>query len=210
MLIILILLIILFFFLFSSRLLHFLFSIFLITFYVFFIFFFRNPKIDLKEINKKEYTKLVVSPANGKIIEIKKVFENEFLNKNCICISIFMSPLDIHVNRYPISGKVVYAKYHIGKYMIAWLKKSSLNNEHTTVVIRTKTGENILFRQIAGFIARRIVLYSKINDVAKKGEEFGFIKFGSRVDIFIPNTSIIKVKKGEKVIGGITIISILP
>ncbi|WP_185858359.1 phosphatidylserine decarboxylase family protein [Blattabacterium cuenoti] len=193
------------FFLFS-RLIFFLISMFLIVHYIFFIFFFRNPKRSLKYDNDfgKE---IVISPADGKIVEIQKVFENEFLKKNCICISIFMSPLNVHVNRFPVSGKVIYVKYHPGKYLIAWLKKSSLNNERTTIVVKTSKGKKILFRQIAGFLARRIVLYAKKNTIARKGEEFGFIKFGSRIDIFLPLNSTVLIKKGEKVIGGETKIS---
>ncbi|WP_185870896.1 phosphatidylserine decarboxylase family protein [Blattabacterium cuenoti] len=203
----LILLIIFSFFLFSKLLYSFIFMFLIIIFYSFLIFFFRNPKIDLQKINKEE--NVVISPADGKIIELKKVFEKEFLNKNCICVSIFMSLFDVHVNRYPVSGKVIYSKYHPGKYMVAWLSKSSLKNEHTTIVVNTKENKKILFRQIAGFLARRIVLYAKNNFFVKKGEEFGFIKFGSRIDIFIPENSIIKVKKGERVTGGITKISII-
>ncbi|AWU43663.1 phosphatidylserine decarboxylase family protein [Blattabacterium sp. (Cryptocercus kyebangensis)] len=182
---------------------------FLIIFYAFFLFFFRNPKRNLSKKNPKN-DKEVVSPSDGKILEIKKIFESEFLQKNCICISIFMSPLNVHVNRFPVSGKIIYVRYHPGKYWLAWNKKSSLNNERTTTVIETNTKQKILFRQIAGFLARRIILYSKENYLAKKGEEFGFIKFGSRIDIYLPLDSIIFIKKGEKVIGGETIISIIP
>ncbi|AWU44235.1 phosphatidylserine decarboxylase family protein [Blattabacterium punctulatus] len=183
---------------------------FLIIFYAFFLFFFRNPK---KNLSKKKFKNdnEVISPSDGKILEIKKIFESEFLQKNCICISIFMSPFDVHVNRFPVSGKIIYVRYHPGKYWLAWNKKSSLNNERTTTVIETiNTKKKILFRQIAGFLARRIILYAKENCLAKKGDEFGFIKFGSRIDIYLPLDSIIFIKKGEKVIGGETIISIIP
>ncbi|WP_185868863.1 phosphatidylserine decarboxylase family protein [Blattabacterium cuenoti] len=208
-LMIILLLIFIFFFIFSS-VIFFLLSIFLVVFYVFLIFFFRNPKKFFYDENfydkKKE---IIVSPADGKIVEIQNIFETEFLKNKCICISIFMSPFDVHVNRYPVSGKVIYTKYHTGKYFIAWLKKSSLENEHTTIVVETNNKNKILFRQIAGFLARRIILYAKKNSVIKKGEEFGFIKFGSRIDIFLPLNSLILVKKGEKVSGGETEISII-
>ncbi|ACY40246.1 phosphatidylserine decarboxylase [Blattabacterium sp. (Blattella germanica) str. Bge] len=206
-LIIILLLILTSFFLFSN-LISFFVSIFLIMFYVFIIFFFRNPKRHFQDKNRDQ--KIVLSPADGKIVEIQNIFETEFLKKNCICISIFMSPFNVHVNRFPVSGKVIYTKYHPGKYFIAWLKKSSSNNERTTVVVETSNGKKILFRQIAGFLARRIILYAKKNSIVKKGEEFGFIKFGSRVDIFLPLNSVILVKKGEKVSGGETRISIIP
>ncbi|WP_185877740.1 phosphatidylserine decarboxylase family protein [Blattabacterium cuenoti] len=180
---------------------------FLSIIYSFFLFFFRNPtRYFLNKIEKN----VLVSPADGKILTIKKIFENEYLKTKCIKISIFMSPFDLHVNRYPISGKIIYVKYHPGKHLIAWLKKSSLKNEHTTVVIQTINEKKILLRQIAGFIARRIVCYAKEKSIVNKRDDLGFIKFGSRVDIFVPIDSKILVKKGEKVIGGITDISILP
>ncbi|WP_185865843.1 phosphatidylserine decarboxylase family protein [Blattabacterium cuenoti] len=207
--IIILLLIFVSFFLFSN-LISFFTSIFLIIFYVFLIFFFRNPKKFFHEKNCDKEKEIVISPADGKIVEIKNIFETEFLKKNCICISIFMSPFNVHVNRFPVSGRVIYTKYHPGKYLIAWFKKSSLNNERTTIVIKTNKGKKILFRQIAGFLARRIILYARKNSIAKKGEEFGFIKFGSRIDVFLPLNSVILVKKGEKVSGGETIISIIP
>ncbi|MDR1804781.1 MAG: phosphatidylserine decarboxylase family protein [Flavobacteriales bacterium] len=179
-------------------------SFFLITLYSFFLFFFRNPKRNFS-YNENE----VISPADGKILEIKSVFENEYLKKDCICISIFMSPFNVHVNRFPVSGIITYVRYHPGKYWFAWNKKASFQNERTTTVVETKEKQKILFRQIAGFLARRIIIYAKKNFLAKKGEEFGFIKFGSRVDIYLPLKSIIIIKKGEKVIGGKTIISII-
>ncbi|WP_238784249.1 phosphatidylserine decarboxylase family protein [Blattabacterium cuenoti] len=187
-------------------------SIFFIVLYVFFIFFFRNPKINFYDNTSynENKEKEIVSPADGKIVDIKKIFENEFIRKDCICISIFMSPFNVHVNRFPISGKIIYVKYHPGKYIIAWFQKASLNNERTTTVIETKKKQKILFRQIAGFLARRISIYAKKGSLVRKGEEFGFIKFGSRVDVYLPLKSTILIKKGEKVIGGKTKISIIP
>ncbi|WP_185863075.1 phosphatidylserine decarboxylase family protein [Blattabacterium cuenoti] len=208
---VIIVLLLTFFFFLLSRLIYIFLSIFLIVFYFFLIFFFRNPKRNFYDIHQENYDKeVIVSPADGKILDIKQILENEFFKKNCVCISIFMSPFNVHVNRFPVSGKIIYVKHHPGKYIIAWAPKSSLHNEHTTTVIKTSRGNEVLFRQIAGFLARRIVLYAKKNSLVKKGDEFGFIKFGSRVDIFLPLNSIILVKKGEKVIGGGTKISIIP
>jgi phosphatidylserine decarboxylase precursor-related protein len=205
------LLLIIFSFLLLSKLIWIFLSIFFIVFYIFLILFFRNPKRNFYEIQAKNYNEeIIISPADGKILSIQEIFENEFLKKNCICISIFMSIFNVHVNRFPVSGKIVYVKYHPGKYRIAFFPKSSSQNEHTTTVVKTNKGENILFRQIAGFLARRIILYARENSIVKKGDEFGFIKFGSRVDIFLPLHSIILVKKGEKVTGGETKISIVP
>ncbi|AGW85995.1 Phosphatidylserine decarboxylase proenzyme [Blattabacterium sp. (Nauphoeta cinerea)] len=208
---VIIILLLTFFFFLLSRLIYVFLSIFLISFYLFLIFFFRNPKRNFDKIHKKNYDKeIIISPADGKIMDIKQVIENEFFKKNCVCISIFMSPFNVHVNRFPVSGRIIYVKYHPGKYIIAWFPKSSLYNEHTTTVIKTPRGNKILFRQIAGFLARRIILYAKKNSLVKKGDELGFIKFGSRVDVFLPLNSIVLVKKGEKVIGGGTKISIIP
>ncbi|WP_202985482.1 phosphatidylserine decarboxylase family protein [Blattabacterium cuenoti] len=190
-----------------SKLTNFFISVLLISLYIFLLFFFRNPK---RNFPYSENEKEIISPADGKIVDIKKSFENEYLQKYCICISIFMSPFNVHVNRFPISGKIIYVKYHPGKYLIAWFQKASLNNERSTIVIENKKKQKILFRQIAGFLARRIVLYAKEGFFVKKGEEFGFIKFGSRVDIYLPLNSILLIKNGEKVIGGKTKISIIP
>ncbi|ACX84025.1 phosphatidylserine decarboxylase [Blattabacterium sp. (Periplaneta americana) str. BPLAN] len=192
-----------------SRLLNLFIFSFSIILYCFLIFFFRNPKRIISISHYKDESK-VLSPADGKVIGIKKTLENEFIKKKCICISIFMSPFDVHINRFPVSGKIIYAKYHPGKYWLAWDTKASLNNERTTTVVETRTKKEILFRQIAGFLARRIVFYAKKNSIARKGEEFGFIKFGSRVDIYLPLDTFILIKKGEKVIGGKTVISIIP
>ncbi|WP_185857788.1 phosphatidylserine decarboxylase family protein [Blattabacterium cuenoti] len=204
--------VIIFSFFLLSRFIFVFISVFFVILYLFFVFFFRNPKrISYDENYDQNYNKeSIVSPADGKILNVQPVFENEFLKKNCICISIFMSPFNVHVNRFPVSGKIIYVKYHTGKHVIAWLPKSSLQNEHSTIVVESTKGNRILFRQIAGFLARRIVLYAKKDSIIKKGDEFGFIKFGSRVDIFLPLKSIILVKKGEKVIGGETRISFIP
>jgi phosphatidylserine decarboxylase len=164
--------------------------------------FFRNPKRTLT-INENA----IISPADGKVVVIEEVEETEFLNKKCRQISIFMSPFNVHINRFPISGIVKYVKYHPGKYLVAWHPKSSTENERTTVVVEHKNGTPILFRQIAGALARRIVYYCKENDAAQQASEMGFIKFGSRVDVFIPLDAKVKVNLEDKVIGGVSIIA---
>jgi len=166
--------------------------------YGFIVWFFRNPeRLGSAEPND------VIAPVDGKVVVIEEVEENEFLKCKCIQLSIFMSPLNVHVNRYPVSGKVVYTKYHPGKYLVAFHPKSSELNERTTVVVETANGKNVLFRQIAGAVARRIVLYSKKDDNAEAGKEYGFIKFGSRLDVFLPLDTEILVKIGDKTKGGI-------
>ena len=166
------------------------------------LYFFRNPKRNIKIDSDR-----ILSPADGKIVAINNVFENEFLKSERIQISIFLSPLDIHVNRYPVSGDIIYSKHHHGHYLVAWHPKSSEKNERTSVVIKNKKFGKILYRKIAGAIARRIVNYAKENSYAEQGDDSGFIKFGSRVDIFLPLESDVKVKVGDRVMGGITIIA---
>lgn len=167
-------------------------------FFGFIVWFFRNPeRLGTSEIND------IIAPVDGKVVVIEEVEENEFLKSKCIQLSIFMSPLNVHVNRYPVSGKVIYTKYHPGKFLVAFHPKSSELNERTTVVVENENGRNVLFRQIAGAVARRIVLYSKKGDKAKAGDEYGFIKFGSRLDIFLPLDTEILVKIGDKTKGGI-------
>ena len=166
------------------------------------LYFFRNPKRNIIKDSEK-----VISPADGKIVAINNVYENEFLNSERIKISIFLSPLDIHVNRYPVSGDIIYNKHHHGDYLVAWHPKSSEKNERTSVVIKNKKFGEILYRQIAGAFARRIVNYAKENSYVKQGDDSGFIKFGSRVDLFLPIDTEVKVKVGERVVGGISIIA---
>ncbi|MEC8367318.1 MAG: phosphatidylserine decarboxylase family protein [Bacteroidota bacterium] len=164
--------------------------------------FFRNPKRNTI-INNDH----ILSPVDGKIVIIEKVFEKEFFKDERLQVSIFMSPLNVHVTRYPICGKVIFSKYHPGKYLVAWHPKSSEKNERTTIVLETKKFGNILYRQIAGALARRIVNYAKVDEFIKQGEDAGFIKFGSRVDLFLPLDSSIKVKLNDKVKGGESIIA---
>ena len=137
-------------------------------------------------------------------MQIKKVSEDEFFGDERLLVSIFMSPLNVHVTRYPCDGEVVYSQYHPGKYLVAWHPKSSTLNERTTVVIRHQTGQEVLYRQIAGALARRIVNYAKKGDTARQGSDAGFIKFGSRIDIFLPLNAHIKVNEGQLVKGLIT------
>ncbi|MFV0305642.1 MAG: phosphatidylserine decarboxylase family protein [Moheibacter sp.] len=166
--------------------------------YGFIIWFFRNP-----DRNGTSTPNDIIAPVDGKVVVIEEVEENEFIKNKCIQLSIFMSPLNVHVNRYPVSGKVIYTKYHPGKYLVAFHPKSSELNERTTVVVETESKKNVLFRQIAGAVARRIVLYAQKDDDAKAGVEYGFIKFGSRLDIFLPLGTDILVKLGDKTKGGI-------
>lgn len=162
--------------------------------------FFRNPKRIISPDNNK-----ILSPVDGKIVVIESVFEKEYFKDNRRQVSIFMSPLNIHVTRYPISGKVSYSKYHPGKYLVAWHPKSSEENERTTVVIKSTEYGEILYRQVAGALARRIVNYAKEGDEVNQGDDAGFIKFGSRVDLFLPlnlpiNVVLNQVAKGAKTI----------
>lgn len=141
----------------------------------------------------------VVCPADGKVVVIERVFEPEFLKKDCMQISIFMSPLNVHANYVPIGGKVIYTQYHKGKYLVAWHPKSSTENERSTLVIETSNQQQVLVRQIAGALARRICFYPTVGKEYQKGDEFGFIKFGSRVDVFLPMDAEIKVSIGQVV-----------
>ena len=164
--------------------------------------FFRNPKRNTVISDDK-----ILSPVDGKVVIIKKVFEKEYFKDERLQISVFMSPINVHVTRYPSSGEIVFSKYHPGDYLVAWHPKSSEKNERTTIVLKTKTFGEILYRQIAGALARRIVNYAKVGANAIQGEDAGFIKFGSRVDLFLPLGSKVKVKLNQKVIGGETVIS---
>ncbi len=168
-------------------------------FLILFLIFFRNPP----RLHQTPHRDMILSPADGKVVVIEKTTENEFLKSESIQISVFMSPLNVHSNRSPVDGEVVFQKYHSGKYLVAWHPKSSELNERNTVVIRHDE-KNIVVRQIAGKVARKIVSYVKEKDKLKQGQEFGFIKFGSRVDVFIPTDSEITVKIGDIVQGGVT------
>lgn len=152
---------------------------------------------------------VVLAPADGKIVIVKEVYEGEFLKQNCIQVSVFMSVFNVHINWFPVKGNVKYYKYHPGRYLVAMHPKSSEKNERTTIVVENERGV-VLFRQIAGYLARRIVCYAKESSLVKQGDQAGFIKFGSRVDIFLPLDARVQVTKGQKVTGTQTIIATLP
>ncbi|MCL2502453.1 MAG: phosphatidylserine decarboxylase family protein [Bacteroidales bacterium] len=170
---------------------------------LFLLFFFRKP-------NRAFHVdpKAIISPADGKIVIIEKVVEQEYLKEHRIQVSVFMSVFNVHVNWFPVSGRIEYARHHNGHFHVAWHPKSSEQNERTTVVIN-QGGKKILFRQIAGLIARRIVSYAKVGKEVPQCGQAGFIKFGSRVDLLLPLNSKIAVKKGQKVKGGQTVIAYL-
>ncbi len=164
--------------------------------------FFRNPS---RKIIIDDNT--IVAPADGKVVVIEETTETEYFKDKRLQISIFMSPINVHVNRFPIGGIVKYAKYHPGLFLVAWHPKSSTENERTTIVVEHKNGQEVLFRQIAGALARRIVYYCKEGDKATQGNEFGFIKFGSRVDLLLPTNVKVKVNLEQKVKGNETVIA---
>jgi len=173
--------------------------IFLVWFWV--LWFFRLPTRTHSSGEDK-----IVAPADGKVVVIEETFEPEYFKDKRLQVSIFMSPLNVHVNRNPISGVVKYMKYHAGKYLVAWHPKSSTENERTTLVIANDKME-LLMRQIAGAMARRICYYVKEGDEVKQNDEFGFIRFGSRVDVFFPVGTKLDVKIGDVVQGGVTVLA---
>lgn len=175
-----------------------------IAFYLLVLQFFRNPVIQVEE-NPAH----ILAPADGKVVAIEETTESEYLGERRILVSIFMSPFNVHVNRSPVGGRVSYLKYHPGKYLVAWHPKSSTENERTTVAVRTTTGAEILVRQIAGALARRIRCYVHPGDVIRQGAEFGFIRFGSRVDVFVPLSARVTVQIGEAVKGGRSLLATL-
>jgi len=164
--------------------------------------FFRIPVFEVQ----KDATK-ILAPADGKVVVIEETEEQEYLKSRRKQISIFMSPINVHVNRMPVGGTISYFKYHPGKYLVAWHPKSSTENERTTVVAKMNNGTEILFRQIAGALARRIKWYVKEGQPLNQGDEFGFIKFGSRVDIFLPLDANVTVQVGDVTKGGKTVIA---
>ncbi len=164
--------------------------------------FFRNPK---RLGNKQDHHAL--SPVDGKVVVIEEVFEKEYFNEKRLQVSIFMSPINVHVTRYPVDGKVIFSKYHPGKFLVAWHPKASEENERTTVVVENPFFGKVMHRQIAGALAKRIVNYAKLEEQVHQGADSGFIKFGSRVDVFLPLDSKIMVTLNQKVKGGVTIIA---
>lgn len=173
-----------------------------IAFLVIILQFFRNPKV-VTPLNAAH----VISPADGKVVVIEEVEEPEYFKGKRLQISVFMSPFNVHVNRNPIAGLVKYFKYHPGKYLVAWHPKSSTENERTTTVIQHSNGTEVLFRQIAGALAKRIVWYVKEGQTVQQGAEMGFIKFGSRIDIYLPVGTKVNVELDQKVKGGKTVLA---
>lgn len=173
-----------------------------IIIYLIILQFFRSPR--RKTV---QHPKQIIAPADGKVVVIEEVVETEYFNTPRRQVSIFMSPVNVHINRNPLSGVVSFFKYHPGKYLVAWHPKSSTENERTTIVVRHDSGVEVMFRQIAGALARRICWYVKEGDTVNQGEEFGFIKFGSRVDIFLPLDAKILVNLGDKPVSGKTVIA---
>ncbi|SDR76475.1 phosphatidylserine decarboxylase [Polaribacter sp. KT25b] len=177
-------------------------QVIMLGFVVIVLQFFRNPA---------RHTKLdenqIIAPVDGKVVVIEEVEEPEFFKDKRLQISIFMSPINVHVTRYAMSGIIKYSKYHPGKYLVAWHPKASTENERTTVVVENKTFGNVLYRQIAGALAKRIVNYAKVGDKVVQGTDAGFIKFGSRVDVYLPIGTKVNVKLGDKVKGGVQVIA---
>lgn len=170
-----------------------------LVFFIIIIQFFRDPKV-VTPINEEH----IIAPADGKVVVIEEVEEPEYFKGKRLQVSIFMSPFNVHVNRNPVSGMVTYDKYHPGKYLVAWHPKSSTENERTTFVIQARNGQEVLFRQIAGALAKRIKWYIKKGQPVKQGGEMGFIKFGSRIDLYLPLNTTVDVAIGDKVKGGLT------
>ena len=164
--------------------------------------FFRNP-VRNTIINENH----IKCPVDGKVVNIEKVYEKEYFKDERLQVSIFMSPFNVHVTRYPISGKVNFSKYHPGEYLVAWHPKSSEKNERTTIVLENEVVGEILYRQIAGALARRIVNYAEVGENVRQGKDAGFIKFGSRVDLFLPVDSVLNIEINQHVRGGEDIIS---
>lgn len=172
--------------------------------YILVLQFFRNPSRSAPQDDHH-----IIAPADGKIVSIEEIDESEYFQRKMMQISIFMSPLNVHVNRYPVSGEVIYAQYHPGAFLVAWHPKSSTLNERTTVVLRTAQDREIMYKQIAGAVARRIVMYASRGQKVIQGKDSGFIKFGSRVDIVLPLDADIRVKVGDSAKGGEQILATL-
>ena len=175
------------------------FALFLVWFWI--VAFFRLPFRNMVHGEQK-----IICPADGKVVVIEETFEPEYFKDKRLQVSIFMSPINVHVNRNPVSGVIKYMKYHPGKYLVAWHPKSSTENERTTLVIGNDNGD-LLMRQIAGALARRICYYVQEGDTVKQNDEFGFIRFGSRVDVYLPLGTRIDVKIGDVVKGGVTVLA---
>lgn len=173
-----------------------------VIFFLLILQFFRNPN-RVTSVNDNHVT----APVDGKVVAIEEVFEKEYFKDNRLQVSIFMSPINVHVTRHPVSGKVVYSEYHPGEYLVAWHPKSSEKNERTSVVVENPKFGKVLYRQIAGAMAKRIVNYAKVDDEVIQGSDSGFIKFGSRVDLLLPLNTKMEVKLNQKVKGGLSVIA---
>ncbi len=174
----------------------------LLIFLILILQFFRNPK-RVTELNDDQ----IIAPVDGKVVVIEEVEETEYFKDKRLQVSIFMSPINVHVTRYALGGVVKYSKYHPGKYLVAWHPKSSTENERTTIVVENKSFGAVLYRQIAGALAKRIVNYAVEGDQVVQGTDAGFIKFGSRVDVFLPLNTKLNVKIGDRVKGGVQVIA---
>jgi len=174
----------------------------ILVFVILILQFFRNPKRNFQLDDNQ-----VLSPVDGKVVVIEEVFEKEFFNEKRLQVSVFMSPINVHVTRYPVGGEVVYSKYHPGKYLVAWHPKSSEENERTTVVVLSKKFGAVLHRQIAGALAKRIINYANKGQKVEQTTDSGFIKFGSRVDVFLPLDATIQVTLNQKVKGGVSVLA---
>ncbi|ARV14954.1 phosphatidylserine decarboxylase family protein [Polaribacter sp. SA4-12] len=177
-------------------------QILIIGFLIIILQFFRNPK-RVAPLNDN----VLVAPVDGKVVVIEEVEEPEYFKGKRLQVSIFMSPINVHVTRYAMSGVVKYSKYHPGKYLVAWHPKASTENERTSIVVNNKSFGDVLYRQIAGALAKRIVNYAKVGDKTIQGADAGFIKFGSRVDLFLPLGTKLNVSLGDKVKGGVQVIA---
>ncbi|MCH4824108.1 phosphatidylserine decarboxylase family protein [Gramella lutea] len=173
-----------------------------ILFFLLIIQFFRNPTRTTNHNNEH-----IIAPVDGKVVAIEEVEEKEYFKDKRLQISIFMSPINVHVTRHPVGGKVTYSKYHPGKFLVAWHPKSSEENERTTVVVKNEVAGEILYRQIAGALAKRIVNYAEEGSEVVQGSDSGFIKFGSRVDVFVPIGTKVNVEINQKVKGGVSVIA---
>jgi phosphatidylserine decarboxylase len=172
--------------------------------FVLIVRFFRNPDVEI-ELNNNH----IIAPADGKVVVIERTTESEYLKDDRIQVSIFMSPLNVHVNRSPIAGLISYYKYHPGKFLVAWHPKSSTDNERTSIGIKHPSGVEIMMRQVAGAVARRICFYSEAGKPVEQGERFGFIRYGSRIDLYLPLDAEIKVNIGDISYGGKTVVAVL-
>jgi phosphatidylserine decarboxylase len=180
---------------------HAILSIILVAFWLFIVSFFRIP-----DRNFTYDENAIVSPADGKVVVIEETFDTEYFNEKRLQISVFMSPANVHVNRYPFSGKVLYSKYHKGKYLVAWDPKSSTENERHSIVLQNNKA-TVLVKQIAGALAKRIMNYAKVDEQVEQNTELGFIKFGSRVDLLLPLDTKVNVKIGDSVKNGVSVLA---